>query len=93
MRRITYTVEVVRENVVKINLSFNGFRVDVLEVLILRGHDRRKAARAKGFTQLLHQADLVGLVDSRIAATGLSARPLPVDVDSPKVPLAQELEK
>jgi hypothetical protein len=89
----TYTMEVVCQDVEKVDIRLDSLGVDVLQVLVLCWHNRRKTSRAKSFTKLLHKVDLVGLVDSRVTATSLSTRPLPVNVDTLKIPLIEELKE
>lgn len=90
---IPRTVKVVRQNVEKVDARLERFRIEVLQILVLGWHYHAEPSCTQCFAQLFHQGDLVLLVNSWIAASSLSAGPLPVDVNTGKVPLIEEFEQ
>jgi hypothetical protein len=86
-------MKVIGQDVEVINLCLKSFRVKILQILILSRQDDRKTTGTERLTELDHEIDLVALVDCGIAAAALSTRPLPVNVNTLKVPLVKELQE
>lgn len=86
-------MEVVCKHVERVHRALKSLGVHHLEVCVLRRKDNGQTTRSESGAQLLHQIDLVLLVDSSVAATSVGARPLPVDVDTCEVPLLEKVEQ
>lgn len=86
-------MEIVCENVERVHRALKSLGIHVLEVCVLRRKDNGQTTRSQSGAQLLHQVDLVLLVDGSVASTSIRPWPLPIDIDSCEVPLLEEFEQ
>lgn len=90
-RCIPLPMKIICQHSKPVGLLLKTFDVQILEVVVLRWNHHTKAqAAAEALAHFFHQFDLV-LTVIRRAATAFASRPLPVDVNTRKVPLVQEL--
>jgi hypothetical protein len=91
---IPRAVKIIRQYIKPVDVRFDSFRVHELQVFVLsRKSNGYSVDLVQSLSKLRHKGDQVLRINGWVTAPALSARPLPVDIDTAELPFGQKLTK